>query len=79
MIYPYRYLFFYLLDLFIPINSDLANNLDLYQDHQIESIKSNAKNKTKKRLFFVFALKNRLSIDLAITNERITSNPCCSH
>ena len=46
---------FCLLHLFVPINSDLANNdLDSYQDHEIESIKSNEKNKVtqKKTLFF---------------------------
>ena len=62
-----------MLHLFVPINSDLANNdLDSYQDHEIESIKSNEKNKVtqKKTLFFFFfigTLKNELSIDLAIT------------
>ena len=49
---------FCLLHLFVPINSDLANNdLDSYQDHEIESIKSNEKNKvTQKKTLFFFSL-----------------------
>lgn len=45
-------------------NSDLANDLDSYQDLEVESLK-------KKGLFFIFIdlLKDWFSIDLEITNR----------